>query len=104
MIGEYLHIEVAMPSSTKKPYNIYLICDDLTQFDQKFLNDLSLSNCNVIPVSPNDAPSSIKKNRALKAVISVPEISTGCGFRFLSSLRKILGNNVPMMVFAPVEI
>lgn len=89
-------------TSPKKPYNIYLVCDDIAQFEEKFLRDLSFSNCNIIQIAPNEAPS-IKKNRALKAIISVPELSTGCGFRFLSSLRKILGSNIPMMVFAPVE-
>lgn len=83
----------------KKPYTIYLVCDDISQFDSKFVSELGES-CNIIPVKPQEA-GSIKKNRALRGVISVPELSVGCGFKLLSGLREILGRNTPLMVFVP---
>lgn len=89
-------------NAIKKPYNIYLVCDDISQFDSKFIEDLNQTNCNIIPIRPEDCES-IKKNRALKGVISVPDLSVGCGFKLLDSLREFLGRNIPLMVFAPLE-
>lgn len=89
------------PERSEQPFDVFLVCDALEQFDQKYVQDLTAYNCNLYQVTPEHA-TEIKKTRKLRAIISVPELKNGNGFELLDSLRETVGKNTPLMVFSPL--
>ena len=90
------------PERSEQPFDVFLVCDDLNQFDAKYVKDLTAYNCNLFQVTPEHAKE-IEKTRKLRAIISVPELSCCDGYALLNSLRETVGKNTPLMVFAPAE-
>ena len=86
---------------SEQPFDVFLVCDEIGQFDQKYVQDLTAYNCNLYHVTPEHAKE-IKKTRKLRAIISVPELKCGNGFELLSSLQETVGKNTPLMVFSPL--
>lgn len=89
------------PERNEQPFDVFLVCDDIHQFDQKYVKDLTAYNCNLFQVTPEHA-TEIQKTRKLRAIISVPELNCGNGFALLDSLRATVGKNTPLMVFSPL--
>lgn len=87
---------------SEQPFDVFLVCDEIGQFDQKYVHDLTAYNCNLYQVTPEHAKE-IKKTRKLRAIISVPELKCGDGYGLLNSLREVVGKNTPLMVFAPAD-
>jgi hypothetical protein len=90
------------PERSEQPFDVFLVCDNISQFDQKYVQDLTGYNCNLFQVAP-EAAKDIKKTRKLRAIISVPELKEGNGFELLNSLREVVGKNTPLMVFSTAE-
>jgi hypothetical protein len=84
---------------SEQPFDVILVCDEIGQFDQKYVQDLTAYNCNLYQVKPEHAKK-IKKTRKLRAIVSVPELKCGNGFELLASLRETIGKNTPLMVFS----
>ena len=89
------------PERSEQPFDVFLVCDELKQFDQGYVKDLTAYNCNLFQVAPEHARE-IKKTRKLRAIISVPELNSGTGLELLGSLRESIGKNTPLMVFSPL--
>lgn len=89
------------PERSEQPFDVFLVCDNINQFDAKYVQDLTSYNCNLFQVAP-EAAKEIEKTRKLRAIISVPELKCGNGFELLDSLRATVGKNTPLMVFSPL--
>ena len=89
------------PDRGEQPFDVFLVCDDINQFDQTYIKDIATYNCNIFQVTPEHA-NEIKKTRKLRGIISVPELKCGNGFQFLNSLREVVGKNTPLVVFSPL--
>ena len=87
------------PEAAEQPFDVFFVCDTLSQFDEKYLRDMSKYNCNLYHVLPEKAER-IEKNRKLRAIISVPELKCGNGFALLDGLRTHIGKNTPLMIYS----
>ena len=89
------------PERGEQPFDLFLVCDNITQFDQAYIKDITNYNCNLFQVAPEHA-TEIKKTRKLRGIISVPELKCGDGFELLNNLREIVGKNTPLVVYSPL--
>lgn len=90
------------PERSDQPFDVFLVSDELAQFNPRYVEDLTAYSCNLYHVTPEHAVE-ITKTRRLRAIVSVPDLKSGNGFELLDGLRANVGKNTPLMVFSPAE-